>query len=333
MRPVFLVPNPMRWSRLPETPNAPGFGGAFVGTSGDLLLCGGGSNYPDKPAWEGGVKAWHDTVYSLTSTRSKKWASIGKLPRPCGYGVSVSIRQGLLMIGGADSHRHYADCYTLAVEDGELKVRPFPFLPRPLAYATGALVGSKVIVAGGTERPDATAASSSAFAIDLANLNAGWRELPLCAGSGRMLAQSAGTKDTFYLFGGVALSPGAKGVEREYLSDCHAFTLGKEWRRLSAMPRAVAGAPSPCPVFENEILVLGGDDGKLAGKVEAAKHPGYAKTVLSYDKSTDTWTESEEGSANVLSTGCTKWSGGYALTNGELRPFVRSAEGWLLRAE
>jgi N-acetylneuraminic acid mutarotase len=237
------------------------------------------------------------------------------------------------MIGGADSHRHYADCYTLAVEDGELKVRPFPFLPRPLAYATGALVGSKVIVAGGTERPDATAASSSAFAIDLANLNAGWKELPLCAGSGRMLAQSAGTKDTFYLFGGVALSPGAKGVEREYLADCHAFTLGKEWRRLSAMPRAVAGAPSPCPVFENEILVLGGDDGKLAGKVEAAKHPGYAKTVLSYDKSTDTWTEAEAGSANVLSTGCTKWSGGYALTNGELRPFVRSAEGWLLRAE
>jgi len=323
----------MRWTRLPETPNGPGFGGAFVGTSGDLLLCGGGSNYPDKPAWEGGVKAWHDTVYSLTSTRSKKWATVGKLPRLCGYGVGVSIRQGLLMIGGADSHRHYADCYILAVEHGELKVRPFPFLPRPLAYATGALVGSKVIVAGGTERPDATAASSSAFAIDLANLNAGWKELPLWAGSGRMLAQSAGTKDTFYLFGGVSLSPGAKSVEREYLADCHAFTLGKEWRRLSTMPRPVAGAPSPCPVFENEILILGGDDGRLAGKIDAAKHPGYAKTVLAYDKSTDTWTEAEAGSAQVLSTGCAKWSAGYALTNGELRPFVRSAEGWLLRAE
>jgi N-acetylneuraminic acid mutarotase len=298
-----------------------------------VLFRSGGSNFPDKPAWDGGVKVWHDEVFSLASTRSKKWASLGKLPRPCGYGVSVSIRQGLLMIGGADSHRHYADCYTLSVEEGELKVRPFPFLPRPLAYATGALVGSKVIVAGGTERPDATAASSSAFAIDLANLNAGWKELPLCAGSGRMLAQSAGTKDTFFLFGGVALSPGAKGVEREFLSDCHAFTLGKEWRRLSAMPHPVAGAPSPCPIFENEILVLGGDDGKLAGKVEAAKHPGYAKSVLSYDKSTDTWKEAEAGSANVLSTGCTKWSGGYALTNGELRPFVRSAEGWLLRPE
>ena len=121
----------MRWTRLPETPNAPGFGGAFVGTSGDLLLCGGGSNFPDKPAWDGGVKVWHDEVFSLASTRSKKWASLGKLPRPCGYGVSVSIRQGLLMIGGADSHRHYADCYTLSVEEGELKVRPLPLPPPP----------------------------------------------------------------------------------------------------------------------------------------------------------------------------------------------------------
>ena len=49
----------------------------------------------------------------------------------------------------ADLVRLVARCRFLAVEDGELKVRPFPFLPRPLAYATGALVGSKVIVAGG----------------------------------------------------------------------------------------------------------------------------------------------------------------------------------------
>jgi N-acetylneuraminate epimerase len=323
----------MRWSRLPETPNAPGFGGPFVGTSGDLLLVAGGANYPDKPAWEGGVKTWHNEVYTLSSTRSKKWALAGKLPRPIGYGVGVSIRQGLLTIGGADSHRHYPDCYTLAIEDGELKVRPFPFLPRPLAYATGALVGSKVIVAGGTERPDATVASSTAYAIDLANLNAGWKELPLCTGSGRMLAQSAGTKDTFYLFGGVALAPGAKGVEKEYLTDCHAFTLGKEWRRLAPLPHPVAGAPSPCPVVDDKILVLGGNDGKLAGKVDASKHPGYSREMLAYGRIADAWESLGEGSSSVISTGCTKWGNGHAVINGESRPFMRSAEGWLLRTE
>jgi hypothetical protein len=55
--------------------------------------------------------------------------------------------------------------------------------------------------------------------------------------------------------------------------------------------------------------------------------------MSTYNHPRCSWTEAEEGSANVLSTACTKWSGGYALTNGELRPFVRSAEGWLLRTE
>ena len=54
---------------------------------------------------------------------------------------SIQDKTGSLTIGGADSHRHYPDCYVLALEEGELKVHPFPFLPRPLAYATGALVG------------------------------------------------------------------------------------------------------------------------------------------------------------------------------------------------
>jgi len=328
-----VFPCDMRWSRLPETPNAPGVGGAFLGTSGDLLLLAGGANFPTKPAWEGGAKAWHGEVYSLTSLRSKKWASLGKLPRPLAYGVGISIRQGLLTIGGADAHRHYADCYTLSVEEGELKVRPFPFLPRPLAYAAGALVGSKVIVAGGTERPDATVASSTAYAIDLANLNAGWKELPLWPGSGRMLAQAAGTKDTFYLFGGISLSPGSKGAEREVLKDCHAFTLGKVWRRLADLPSPCAAAPSPCPMFDDEILLISGDDGQLAGKVEASKHPGFSHKVLAYHRTQNTWSDKGLGSSGLLTTGCAKWQEGFAIVNGETRPCARSPEGWLLRPE
>ncbi|MFM9001111.1 MAG: hypothetical protein ACKORB_05745 [Opitutia bacterium] len=322
----------MRWTRIPETPNA-GTGGPFVGVTGEALLCAGGSNYPDRPGWEGGLRKWHDEVWALATPRSRKWSCVGKLPRPMGYGVAVSVRQGMLIVGGADPHRHHPDCYVLSLEDGELKVRPVPVLPRPLAYAAGALVGSKVIVAGGTERPDASSASSSAYALDLANLNAGWKELPLCTGGGRMLAQAAGTKDTFYLFGGVSLSPGAKGVERRLLSDCHAFTLGKEWRRIAPLPAPRAGAPSPCPVFGDRVLVLGGDDGSLSGKVEPSRHPGYGKGVLSYSRMADGWSEDGQGSCALLSTGCAPWGGGFAVSNGEARPFVRSPEGWLIREE
>lgn len=318
----------LRWSRVPETPNSPGVGGAFLGTSGETLILAGGSNFPIKPAWEGGNKVWHKSIYGI-GPRQRKWNEIGELPRALAYGVGVSIRQGLLMIGGADAEKHYQDCYVLSVENEKCIIRPFPFLPRPLAYATGALVGSKVIVAGGTETPDATAASSAAYAIDLANLMGGWKELPLWAGSGRMLAQSAGIKDTFFLFGGVSLVSGSKGTTKEYLTDCHAFTLGKTWRRLSAMPYPLAAAPSPCPVIQDEIFLLGGDDGSLAGKIEAARHPGFSSEILVYNKATDTWSQGGKTPAALIATGCTKWNQGFAYVNGETRPSQRSSEGWL----
>jgi len=318
----------MRWTQLPDTPNAPGVGGAFAGTHGETLLMGGGSNFPDKPLWDGGAKAWHDKVYAL-SPGAKAWQEVGKLPRALGYGVSVSIRQGLLCLGGADALRHYNDAFVLSVADGKLHVDSFPALPRPLAYAAGALVGSKVIIAGGTDRPDATAASSAAFVIDLANLNAGWKELPLWAGSGRMLAQAAGTKDCFYLFGGVSLKPGPKGgAEREYLSDCHAFRLGKEWKRLADLPRPIAAAATPCPVVGPIVALISGDDGSLAGKFEPAKHPGFSKAILTYDTQFNAWAESGDAPVARVTLPCAKWNGGFVLVNGEVGPGVRSPEAW-----
>jgi N-acetylneuraminic acid mutarotase len=322
----------MRWTQLPDTPNAPGVGGALAGTSGDFLLMAGGSNFPDKPLWEGGAKAWHDTVYAL-KPKAKAWKAVGKLPKPIGYGVAISIRQGLLCIGGADAVRHHADCHVLSLGDEGLRVDSFPALPRPLAYAAGALVGSKVIVAGGTERPDATSASSAAFCIDLANLNAGWKELPLWSGSGRMLAQAAGTKDSFYLFGGLALKPGANGAaEREYLSDCHAFRLGQDWRRLADLPRPVAAAATPCPVVGPIVALISGDDGSKAGKFKPAEHPGFDKGILTYDLAADSWAASGEAPVGRVTLPCAKWNGGFVLVNGEIGPGRRSAECWMASA-
>jgi N-acetylneuraminic acid mutarotase len=71
----------------------------------------------------------------------------------------------------------------------------------------------------------------------------------------------------------------------------------------------------------------------LAGKVEGAKHPGFSKKILSYDKTLDTWAEAGEAPAALLTTGCTKWNGGIAVVNGEIRPCMRSSEGWLGREE
>jgi len=82
-------------------------------------------------------------------------------------------------------------------------------------------------------------------------------------------------------------------------------------------------------VIGDEIYLLGGDDGKLSGKIEAAKHPGFSKEIHIYNKALDTWTKAGELPAAVIATGCTPWKTGFAVVNGETHPSRRSAEGWL----
>ena len=65
---------------------APGrerLGGLFAGASGDTLLVAGGTNFLDKPPWEGGTKFWYDTIYALSPGQSVV-ADVGKLPRTAG---------------------------------------------------------------------------------------------------------------------------------------------------------------------------------------------------------------------------------------------------------
>ena len=80
---------PGRWTALPALPDKEGFASMFAGVSGGALLAAGGANFPDKRPWEGGKKVWYDTVFVLAKPDGQ-WQFAGKLPRPLGYGVSVT---------------------------------------------------------------------------------------------------------------------------------------------------------------------------------------------------------------------------------------------------
>jgi N-acetylneuraminate epimerase len=106
-----------KWERLPSLPDKEGFAGPFAGTSRGVLLVAGGANFPEKKPREGGKKVWSDTVFAL-SRPGGEWRVAGKLPRPLGYGVSVTHRDGVVCVGGSDSERHHADAFRLEW-DGE----------------------------------------------------------------------------------------------------------------------------------------------------------------------------------------------------------------------
>lgn len=318
------------WQQLAPLPDKEGFAGAFAGVSGQTLLVAGGANFPDKKPWEDGKKIWYDTVFALEKPDGQ-WKRVGKLPRPLGYGVSVTTRDGLVCIGGSDAERHHADVFLLQLEKAKLTIKDLPRLPVPLAMGAGALVESTLYVFGGAERPGEQAAYNRLFALNLADEAAQWKELEPCPGKPRILPVAASVDGAFYVAGGATLEPTNGKVARVYLSDAWRYRAGQAWTRLAPMPKPSVAAPSPAPVFDSKFFIVGGDDGSLAGFQPIEKHPGFPKSILTYDTRKNAWSPDGEVPASRATLSTTFWQGRWVLPSGEVRPGVRSPEVWTLR--
>jgi N-acetylneuraminate epimerase len=318
----------LSWKQLPPLPDALGVAAPFAGVSGGALLVGGGANFPGKMPWEGGTKLWHDRVWVLEKPDGV-WRDAGKLPRALAYGISVTQRDSVVCVGGSDAQGHHAESFRLVWKAGALAVEPLPALPIPLSGGSGALVGDTLIVAGGAEQPGEQAATSRAFALDLAATPPAWRELPPLPGKARLLAAAGAGQDAFYVFGGCALAPGPGGkMVREYLREAWSYRLHGGWQRLADLPRPSVAAPSPAPLIAGRFQLFAGDDGSRAGFQPVEKHPGFPRGILAYDPALDRWNEAGEVPAPRATVPCVEWRGGFVIPSGEARPGVRSPEVW-----
>jgi N-acetylneuraminic acid mutarotase len=222
------------WKQLPPLPDKEGFAGSFAGVSNGALIVAGGSNFPDKKPWERGKKIWYDSIFVLDRPDGE-WKLAGRLPRPLGYGVSVTYRDAVVCIGGSDADRHYAETFRLEWREGKIITTSLPPLPRPIANACGAIVDKRTLyIAGGQESPDASAALDTVFGLDLTATDPKWRELEKCPGGGRILAVAAAFDGAFWLIGGAELMTGHEGkVERRYRKDVWRYRPGEGWSRVA----------------------------------------------------------------------------------------------------
>ncbi|HZI30920.1 MAG TPA: exo-alpha-sialidase, partial [Candidatus Binatia bacterium] len=281
------------WKQLPPLPDPLGFAGAFAGVSDHALIVAGGANFPHGMPWDGGQKAWHDSIFVLTNADGK-WLTGFKLSRPLGYGVSVSTADGVICAGGSNAEGIYRDVFLMRWADGRIQTQSLPPLPEPMANGCGALVGNTLYVAGGIKTPDATQTLRTFWALDLSAPKLAWRELKPWPGPGRMLSVAGACDGSFYLFSGAELHAGADGKPvRRYLTDAYVFKPGMGWEKLPDMPRPAVAAPSPALTQAGRLLIVSGDDGKLVDFEPKPKHPGFPKDVLAYDPKQNTWTQQE----------------------------------------
>ena len=317
------------WQRLPPIPDEVGFAGPFAGTTGGALLVAGGANFPDRKPWEGGTKVWTDGVFVLDGPAGQ-WRELDdRLPRPLGYGVSVTTPDGVLCIGGSDAGRHYADAFRLSYKDGKLTRTPMPPLPAPCANACGAMVDGVVYVAGGLARPDATETMNTFWALDLTRPpdRQRWEALETWPGAPRMLAAAGARDKSFFLFSGTDLAAGPDGKPlRKPLVDAFRYQRSSGWRRVADLPGPSIAAPSPvAPVGAAHLLVFGGDDGSRTGQ-PLDPHPGFPADVLAYHTVTNTWTNGGVTPAPYVTTPLVPWQGGFVIPGGEIRPGTRTTE-------
>ena len=345
----------------------PGLAGAFIGTHGDALIIAGGANFPNGPFWEGGNKVWWKEAYIY---HNGKW-QMGDLSHPVAYGVSISLPEGVVCIGGNDADTLYDEVFLLQwnAESNKLHIAPWPKLPTPLANMAGAKVGNAIYVAGG----DSPAGPGNHFlSLDLtspATIQQGWQSLSSWPGPplthAVAVAQNDGEYDAFYLMGGRELT--REGSHNLWSGVYSYHPRSAEWKKRrdiqdTAGKVMTRSAGTAIASGSNHILLLGGADGEMlnqfvswgnqlaaeenSGNSVAADsilsirdsllthHPGFRREILAYHTLTDTWTHlGDIPQGSQVTTTAIRWQGDILIPTGEISPGIRTPDIWTLQLE
>jgi N-acetylneuraminic acid mutarotase len=113
---------------------------------------------------------------------------------------------------------------------------------------------------------------------------------------------------------------------RHYLREVWSFQAESSWQRLAEMPTAAVAAPAACDEDGN-VLLIGGDDGHMAGVVlqSGEQHPGFSRAVWRYSPQSQGWAVAGELPVGLVTTGSAVWKDGrIVVPGGEDRPGSRS---------
>ena len=340
---------------IPPPPGASqqfGIAGAWAGIHHNVLLIGGGANFPDGMPWLGGKKKYYKDVYAFLKNEEGTLSLLSnnlQLPFPIAYGASCSTPKGIVCAGGENEQGLSNQVILLQWSESEKNIsfQSLPPLPLPLSNPSITHKENIVYLAGGEGK---SGVSTSFFSLDLENTAAGWKVLPSLSqptSHADFVLQSTRKGCFLYLIGGRKRT--TSGISDLY-SSVFAYDLKKEiWEEKKPLPYALS-AGTGLGYSNNKILLFGGDKGetfhkteeliaainseKDAAKKEAlmnqktalqAAHPGFSKDVLQYNTTTDQWKVIMSIPFDVPVTTVAVSTGDEVfLTSGEIKAGVRT---------
>lgn len=334
---------------FPSEGSHTGVAGAFIGNIGDVIFIAGGSDFPDRRPWEGGIKRYYDDIYLLTQNDAGYSCTKveTKLPEPIGNGCTATLGETIYCFGGNNNLHSSEAVYSISLVDGMVRVDYSAALPTGFIPAAAAAIGEDIYVHG----TDTHVNRLYRFTPSTGE----WQVLPGCPD--RLLSEGSnlvlclnGEEEALYLIGG-------RGTDAEGL-----YISSKTWeylpsRRTWSRKSDVSSDGSPMLMMyaaavrygTGMIVLMGGDDGveflrrdKLDRLIRTCSdpgikadlqqqltsafvsHPGFSRKILCYSPASDSWVllaETEKPLPAV--TSAVRCGDKFIIPCGEASPGVR----------
>ncbi len=318
-----------------------GVSACYCGVINGYLYIAGGCNFPDKPVAEGGKKRFYKAIYAakLNAEGDRlEWKTVGQMPQPAAYGVSVTYENSLIFVGGNNETGGLTTAIRLRPTATGMQQEALPSLPHALDNMAGAVVGHILYVVGGNCEGVAT---QKVWSLDLKNTaKEGWKEEPSIPGIARVQPIAAALAgDLLGVWGGFAPKTDSKAAQlamngASYNAGCGTWTalpvptdaLGEE---------VFTGGATAIATPQKGVVVVGGvnkdvflaainklPEGYLLHEPEWYR---FNSRVLCYRDGT--WTQLLQH-PSVARAGCALayWDGWVYVVGGELKPGIRTPE-------
>ena len=356
--------NHIEWKKAAQLQNANssislGFAGPINGITNDVLIVSGGANFQDKMPWEGGKKHYSNEIHVLQKCNDKySWNKNvhSTLPEPIAYCGNTVTDSGVVYVGGENENGLSNKVFILKwnAAKNEVETKSLPNFPIPITNIGLTHIGNVVYAIGGDE---AKKSSDLFLSLDLNSNNPQWKtlpQLPIALANSVVVAQKDKNGINIYVIGGRTKTPSG-------ISDLHNTTFVFNLKKQTWESRANISdgknttnfsAGAGVAVGKNSIVIVGGDNGTVFHKIETylskiaqtdspeektrliteknllnTNHDGFYKGMLLYNTVTDSWsTIGELPFLAHVTTTATMWDGEIVLSNGEIKPGIRTPD-------
>lgn len=350
----------VEWKKAAQLQNADGslslgFAGPINGITNNVLIVAGGANFPDKMPWEGGKKQYSNEIHVLEKTGDDfHWNTkvTNTLPEAIAYPGNTTTNLGVVYVGGENENGLSNKVYLLNwnADKNEVETKSLPDFPIAITNIALTHLDNIVYAIGGDE---AKQSSDLVFTLDLNAKKPEWKlltKLPFALANSVSVIQN----NTIYVIGGRTKT--STGI-----SDLHNTTLAFDLKKQNWETKANItdgkqttnfSAGAGVAIGNENILILGGDNGTTFHKIETflsqiakatseeeklkliaeknilnTTHKGFYNDILVYNTHTNKWSKiGELPFLAQVTTTATIWNDKVVLSNGEIKPGIRTPD-------